>query len=135
MNFGKPSRRTFLKVTGLAAGGFAIGLTLPGRLDAASLGETFAPNAWIRIDATGVTILVGQSEMGQGVFTALPMLLAAAVDWARTSGAIRCLVALSTEDTDKQERFEELGFTVTAERVAFEMEDRMVEGRVMARSI
>ena len=76
MNLGKPSRRAFLKVTALAAGGFAIGLTLPGRLDAASLGETFAPNAWIRIDATGVTILVGQSEMDQGVLTSLSMLVA-----------------------------------------------------------
>ena len=76
MNFGKPSRRTFLKVTALAAGGFAIGLTLPGRPDAASFGETFAPNAWIRIDATGVAILVGQSERGQGVLTSLPMLVA-----------------------------------------------------------
>ncbi len=66
---------------------------------------------------------------------ALPILLEAAVDWARTSGATRCHVALSTEDTDKQERFEELGFAATAERVAFEMGDRVVEGRVLARSI
>ena len=47
---------------------------------------------------------------------ALPILLEAAVDWARTSGATRCHVAVSIEDTDKQERFEELGFTATAER-------------------
>lgn len=71
-----PSRRTFLKVTALAAGGFAIGLNLPGRLDAAASEEVFTPNAWVQIDADGVTILVGQSEMGQGVLTSLPMLVA-----------------------------------------------------------
>jgi isoquinoline 1-oxidoreductase beta subunit len=38
---------------------------------------TFAPNAWIRIGTDGmVTIIVDRSEMGQGVTTALPMLVA-----------------------------------------------------------
>ena len=66
---------------------------------------------------------------------ALPMLLQAAVDWARTVDATRCHVALSTEDTDKQAHFQELGFIETDERVAFEMGDRVVEGRVFARNI
>jgi isoquinoline 1-oxidoreductase beta subunit len=70
------SRRTFLKVTALAADGFAIGLHIPGRLDAAAAERDFTPNAWIRIDADGVTIVVGQSEMGQGVLTSLPTLVA-----------------------------------------------------------
>ncbi|MEO7724150.1 MAG: molybdopterin cofactor-binding domain-containing protein [Chthoniobacterales bacterium] len=38
---------------------------------------SFQPNGWIRIDAQGaVTITLGKSEMGQGVRTALPMILA-----------------------------------------------------------
>jgi isoquinoline 1-oxidoreductase beta subunit len=37
----------------------------------------FRPNAWVRIDATGrVFVTVGKSEMGQGVRTSLPMIVA-----------------------------------------------------------
>ncbi|MGH7536117.1 MAG: molybdopterin cofactor-binding domain-containing protein, partial [Gemmatimonadales bacterium] len=39
--------------------------------------DAFKPNPWIRIARDGtVTLVVGRSEMGQGVRTALPMLLA-----------------------------------------------------------
>lgn len=84
-------RRTFLK--SLAAGG--AGLTLafcvprdrrhpdPPPSDAA-----FAPNAFLRIDPTGATtIVVGQSELGQGVHTALAMILAEELDadWNRVA--------------------------------------------------
>jgi CO/xanthine dehydrogenase Mo-binding subunit len=42
---------------------------------------TFAPNAWVRIDSDGtVTVIVDRSEMGQGVMTALPMLVAEELD-------------------------------------------------------
>lgn len=73
-------RRTFIKVSALAAGGLLIGFRLP--VSAQVGGEpraeaAFAPNAWIRIDADGVvTVLTDRSEMGQGVMTALPMLVA-----------------------------------------------------------
>ena len=41
----------------------------------------FAPNAFIRIDRTGQTMLVmPQVEMGQGVYTAIPMILAEELD-------------------------------------------------------
>src|SRR5262249_5713023 len=41
----------------------------------------FAPNAFIRIDATGTTTLVmPQVEMGQGVYTAIPMIIAEELD-------------------------------------------------------
>lgn len=41
----------------------------------------FAPNAWLRIDQDGsVTVRVNHSEMGQGVTTALPMLIAEELD-------------------------------------------------------
>ena len=41
----------------------------------------FAPNAFIRIDRTGkVTLIMPQVEMGQGVYTALAMILAEELD-------------------------------------------------------
>lgn len=83
------SRRTFLKVTALAGGGFAVGVLLPGaaRLAqaAAHSEKAFAPNAWIRITANNVVTLVAdKSEMGQGVYTSIPMLIAEEldVDWS-----------------------------------------------------
>ncbi len=72
------TRREWLKVTALAGGGLALGLALPARVQAWRAPETrFAPNAWIRIHGDGrIRLVVARSEMGQGVMTALPMLLA-----------------------------------------------------------
>src|SRR5271156_3293406 len=79
------SRRTVLKA-GLA-GGFALAFHLPVR--AANEPEQppdnpagqFAPNAFIRIDHAGKTTLVmPQVEMGQGVYTAVAMILADELD-------------------------------------------------------
>ncbi|MDE2088651.1 MAG: xanthine dehydrogenase family protein molybdopterin-binding subunit [Gammaproteobacteria bacterium] len=76
----KLSRREFLKVGAAAGGGLLIGFHLPllGRLaEAAEKPLVFAPNAWIRIGAdNSVTFMVARSEMGQGVMTSLPMLIA-----------------------------------------------------------
>jgi isoquinoline 1-oxidoreductase beta subunit len=82
-------RRQFLKIGAVAGGGLLIGFHLPlasraGEAEAAASG--FAPNAWIRIDADDtVTLRVASSEMGQGVYTAIPMLLAEELecDWTR----------------------------------------------------
>ena len=64
------SRRTFLE-TGAALGG---GLLLRFRLPQ---DRAFAPNAFIRIDRDGtVTLTMHKVEMGQGTYTAMPMLLA-----------------------------------------------------------
>jgi isoquinoline 1-oxidoreductase beta subunit len=80
-----PSRRGLLKA-GLA-GGFLLAFHLPVR--AANEPEQppdntdgqFAPNAFIRIDHSGKTTLVmPQVEMGQGVYTALAMILADELD-------------------------------------------------------
>ena len=69
------SRREFV-AAGVAAGtGLVIGFYLPrsGR----SKNELFSPNAYLRITADNkITIVVARSEMGQGVRTALPMILA-----------------------------------------------------------
>jgi isoquinoline 1-oxidoreductase beta subunit len=81
-------RRSFLRVSGLAGGGLLIATAieplagaLAPTLDAAG---PFAPNAFIRIAADGVvTIIAKNPEVGQGVKTMLPMILADEldVDW------------------------------------------------------
>ena len=70
------SRRDFLK-TGAAAGGvLLLGVALPSSR-AQAAGTTSMPNAWIKIGSDdGITILSARSEMGQGVYTALPTLVA-----------------------------------------------------------
>jgi isoquinoline 1-oxidoreductase beta subunit len=85
-NFGPlPSRRAL--VTGALAGGFVLAFRLP--LKAANEPEQppdnpagqFAPNAFIRIDHAGKTTLVmPQVEMGQGIYTAVAMILADELD-------------------------------------------------------
>lgn len=83
-------RRRFLKISAAAGGGLLIGFSImPQHAPRATAGEAaapFAPNAWLRIDTDGqVTILVASSEMGQGVMTAIPMLVAEELnaDWAK----------------------------------------------------
>ena len=81
------SRRTFLVTSAAAGGAFVVGLTLRGRLHHPSSDASQDPyNAWIHIHPDGETQLVlNKSEMGQGVFTALPMILAeeAEIDFSR----------------------------------------------------
>jgi isoquinoline 1-oxidoreductase subunit beta len=76
------SRREFV-AAGVAAGaGLVIGFYLPHK--GSSQTETFSPNAYLRITPDNkVTIVVARSEMGQGVRTALPMILAEELeaDW------------------------------------------------------
>src|SRR5512144_2341292 len=71
------SRRDFIKVTAAVGGGVALGFYLPGRHGAAEAADGAAPNAWVRITPDNkVTILCARSEMGQGVATSMPMLVA-----------------------------------------------------------
>src|ERR1041385_2946517 len=83
----KVSRREFLETTGAAGAGLVIGFHLPpGGRFAAAAAAPFAPNAWLRISPdNSVLIVVDRSEMGQGVTTALPMLIAEELDadWTR----------------------------------------------------
>ena len=72
------SRRGFLKLAGLAGGGFALAFYIRsgGSANAAEEAATgdFSPNAFIRISPSGaITIVSKQPEMGQGVKTSLPM--------------------------------------------------------------
>ncbi|SCZ53052.1 xanthine dehydrogenase family protein molybdopterin-binding subunit [Thiohalomonas denitrificans] len=73
------TRRHFLTASIAATGGILIGCDLNGTptVQGATNGIEFVPNAWVRIDPDGrITAIVGSSEMGQGVMTAIPMLLA-----------------------------------------------------------
>jgi isoquinoline 1-oxidoreductase beta subunit len=79
------SRRDVL--TGGLAGGFLLAFHLPVRaanepVQPPDVTEgKFAPNAFIRIDTAGKTTLVmPQVEMGQGVYTSIPMILAEELD-------------------------------------------------------
>jgi isoquinoline 1-oxidoreductase beta subunit len=74
------TRRDFLKVSGTVAGGLALGFYLPNgpKVAQADGGGGYAsPNAWVRIGLDNVvTIMVARSEMGQDVYTSMPMLVA-----------------------------------------------------------
>src|SRR5258708_4103295 len=74
-------------LTGGLAGGFLLAFHLPVRAGNEPVQPPdvtdgkFAPNAFIRIDTTGKTTLVmPQVEMGQGVYTSLPTILAEELD-------------------------------------------------------
>jgi len=77
------SRREFV-TAGVAAGaGLVIGFYLPHGASSDDK-KSFSPNAYLRITPDNkVTIVVARSEMGQGVRTALPMILAEELeaDW------------------------------------------------------
>jgi isoquinoline 1-oxidoreductase beta subunit len=83
------SRRNFHKTGAVAGGGLDIGHYIPfGNRVAAAQQATgpFVPNAFIRIGTDdSVTVIVNHSEMGQGVYTALPMLVAEELDadWSK----------------------------------------------------
>jgi len=78
-------RREFLKFSLVASGGLLVGLYVPsGAKDALaqeSSASSFMPNAFVRIGSDErITVIVNHSEMGQGVYTSLPMLLAEELD-------------------------------------------------------
>ena len=77
---GSVSRRSFLQTSTLATGGLMLGVALPGLVsstDAQAAGLLHTPNAWVHIaDDNTITLLSARSEMGQGVYTSMPMLIA-----------------------------------------------------------
>lgn len=97
------SRRSFIQSIATLSGGMLLGFHLPLLASATPfqredpLGSEL--NAWILIDAdNSITIRVAQSEMGQGVMTALPMIVAdeLEVDWS----------LVKVEYADVQEHFQ-----------------------------
>lgn len=75
-NFTETSRRDFLKTSAIASG-LLLGVSLTNPRDAKAAATLHTPNAWVHIaDDNSITLITARSEMGQGVYTALPMLLA-----------------------------------------------------------
>lgn len=76
-------RRSFLKLTGLAGGGLALAFYLEGgtqSLAAQASGE-FAPNGFIHISPDGSILIYSKNpEIGQGIKTAFPMIIAEELD-------------------------------------------------------
>ncbi|MBS4032836.1 MAG: xanthine dehydrogenase family protein molybdopterin-binding subunit [Ignavibacterium sp.] len=78
----KQSRRDFIKVCSLSAGGLFLAAYVPiGCADSNQNGNLdpniLSPSAYLKIDSKGVvTVIVHRTEMGQGVQTALPMIVA-----------------------------------------------------------
>jgi isoquinoline 1-oxidoreductase beta subunit len=82
------TRRKFMVTTAAVGGGLAFGFTFPNAAQAAVIAggtpwyganpfDGTELNAWIVVQPDNKCLIrVGQSEMGQGVFTALPMLVA-----------------------------------------------------------
>ena len=84
-------RRSFLKTTASASAGLCIAGFVPELLSATARRDTadsnsFAPNAFVRIapDDT-ITVISGHSEMGQGIYTSLAMVLNEELeaDWSK----------------------------------------------------
>lgn len=73
-------RRSFVKATALAGGGLMLSALFPSSSKAAAKGAAdavFAPNFFIKISSQGlVTIVSKNPEIGQGVKTSLPMIIA-----------------------------------------------------------
>jgi isoquinoline 1-oxidoreductase subunit beta len=73
------TRREFLKTSTSAAGVAVLGMYVPGfgGKEANAAGSLHTPNVWVHIaDNNEITLISHMSEMGQGVHTSLPALIA-----------------------------------------------------------
>jgi isoquinoline 1-oxidoreductase beta subunit len=72
------NRRDFLKTTSITTTGLIMGVVLPGTVrESVAAGTLHTPNAWVHIaDDNSITLISARSEMGQGVYTSMPMLIA-----------------------------------------------------------
>jgi isoquinoline 1-oxidoreductase subunit beta len=82
----KLSRRTVLKGSAALSGAFVLATFVPFKAFAAKFGDPPAPNAFVKIGADNtVTVMIKHLDMGQGVTTGLPTLVAEELDadWAQ----------------------------------------------------
>ncbi|RKO70198.1 xanthine dehydrogenase family protein molybdopterin-binding subunit [Sphingobacterium puteale] len=80
------SRRDFLKASGLLTGGLVLGVSFFSCDDKGKKVATVAPNVYLTIGSDNkVTIVAHRSEMGQGIRTSLPLVIAdeLGADWAK----------------------------------------------------
>ena len=80
----KIDRRTFLKATGITATGIVLGLQMG--CSPSKPGVPFSPNVYLTINSDGsVTIVAHRQEMGTGIRTGLPMIVADELeaDWKK----------------------------------------------------
>jgi len=84
------SRREFIKTTIVASGGLlgsglivgcssmpGMGASVAKALPPSAYATGAMPNAWVKVGADNqVSIICARSEMGKGVFTSIPMLVA-----------------------------------------------------------
>ena len=82
------TRKEFLRTSALAGAGLVIGIhiPLPDAWAESATAASLQPSAWLRIDADGtVSIVIDETELGQGSSTALAMILADELeaDWDR----------------------------------------------------
>jgi isoquinoline 1-oxidoreductase subunit beta len=107
----KLTRRTMLKATAAVGAGLVLSVSLP-RLNAVLATEPdsdFEPSAFVRIDPDGkTTFTIPQVEMGQGIYTALSMLLAEELD-----APFEHVTAVASPPDDKLYGNPLLGFQVT----------------------
>jgi isoquinoline 1-oxidoreductase beta subunit len=85
-------RRTFLKTSATAGAALLVGFRIPARASDPAEDQEKPPinplNAWVRITPDNhVTLILAKSEMGQGIMTALPMILAEelCLDWKQVT--------------------------------------------------
>jgi isoquinoline 1-oxidoreductase beta subunit len=82
-------RRAFLKASAAAGGGFLVGLYIPVASSAVSAQappQPLAPFAFLKISPDdAITVIANHSEMGEGVYTVLPMLMNEELqaDWSK----------------------------------------------------
>ena len=89
-NIQNVSRRHFIKGLGIAGGSMVIGVQFSPLLaaDTRSTADIFSPDVFVSIDKDGqVTIICHRSEMGQGIRSTLPLLVADELeaDWKRVT--------------------------------------------------
>ena len=90
-------RKDFLRVVAISGAGLSLGLEFaPGAVEAAgpapaaANAPSFAPVAWVEMGNDGLTtVVVNQTELGQGIATALPMCVAEELDVPMSSVRFR----------------------------------------------